>query len=514
VTDQLLGQDVSVGAALERSPTPIAGRLGGQAVYILAGNLFTLAVGFPLQIYVSRRLGSSGLGTYSLLEGISATVAGLLGLGLAPTALRFIPQYLEEGDHASIRRLILRGALALSVLGLVGYGIFLLFCLGLSQATALRADAAAVVLMGALIPIGLLSHFAQQSLRGFHEIRYLIAGSSFVQLSVKAIATIVLFALGARLAGYALATAIAGAVAVLWLGAGLGRKLRALWKLPQGPQSKGRWRRYAAISYATSLISLPASYLDRFLLGVFVGAGPVGVLVVARQLQQLPGALYQMLISVAAPMFASAHARDARTEQEHLYALITDWAVKAAFPLIVFIGLFAHPVLSLFGPQFADAGTLPVRILMVAQLFNLASGPNGNVAAMCGLEREAFHVDIAMMIATALLLALLVPTLGLTGAALSVLANSLGHNSWTLLIVRNKLDIRWWDRRYLRWVAPAAISAFVGVVAGAIVQAWNAPMLLLTLVGMYGAFAAITLLQGLHDDDRALIAHLKKQFAG
>jgi len=31
---------------------------------------------------------------------------------------------------------------------------------------------------------------------------------------------------------------------------------------------------------------------------------------------------------------------------------------------------------------------------------------------------------------------------------------------------------------------------------------------------MYGAFAAITLLQGLHDDDRALIAHLKKQFAG
>jgi len=34
----------------------LAKRLGGQALYVLAGNLFTLLVGLPLQVYVSRKL--------------------------------------------------------------------------------------------------------------------------------------------------------------------------------------------------------------------------------------------------------------------------------------------------------------------------------------------------------------------------------------------------------------------------------------------------------------------------
>lgn len=511
-----MNDDLVAGAttASEVSAKPaVAGRLGGQALYVLAGNLFTLVVGLPLQIYVSRTLGSGGLGAFSLLEGVAGTIAGVLGFGLAPTAVRFIPQYLEEGDFASIRRLVLYGALALLLLGVTGYVVFIVFCFGLPSTAVLRAAPVAVFLMGAMIPLGLLTYFAQQSLRGFQDIRYLIAGSSFLQLTIKAVATIGVFLLGARLAGYAFATALAAFAALIWMTVGLVRKMRSTPHLASQKASSGVWRRYATISYATSLVALPATYLDRFLLGIFTGTGAVGVLVVARQLQQLPGVLYQMLLSVAAPMFTSAYTRGARAELAHLYALITDWAVKAAFPLIAFLLLFARPVLALFGQPFAAAGTVPVQVLMVAQLFNLASGPNGNVAAMCGLEHEAFRIDVVMLLTTAVMLLVLVPAYGLLGVALSVLANSIFHNVWTLLVVHDKLGLQWWDKRYLSWIVPATVTCIVGYLAVRTISVSSAPVLALDLVVMYAAFTGVSLLQGLNDDDRELLAQVRRQLA-
>jgi O-antigen/teichoic acid export membrane protein len=294
---------------------------------------------------------------------------------------------------------------------------------------------------------------------------------------------------------------------------GVARKLGAIGHLAQRKSSSDPWKRYAAISFATSLVSLPSAYLDRFLLAAFASTGAVGVLVVARQLQQLPAALYQMLLSVAAPMFSGAHARGARDELSHLYALITDWAVKAALPLVVFLTLFARPVLSLFGQQFAEVGALPLQIMMAAQLFNLASGPNGNVAIMCGLERDAFRVDVVMLLATAVLLAVLVPAYGLLGVAMSILANAILHNIWTLQIVRTKLQIRWWDRRYLSWVAPAVTVGVISLLAVRAIQTWSVPGLVFGLAAMYAAFSGVSYLQGLHSDDRELIAHIRRQLA-
>ena len=53
-------------------------------------------------------------------------------------------------------------------------------------------------------------------------------GSSFVQLAIKALATIVLLSLGAQIVGYALATILAAFVALVWQVIGLLRQIRTL----------------------------------------------------------------------------------------------------------------------------------------------------------------------------------------------------------------------------------------------------------------------------------------------
>ena len=75
-----------------------ASRLGGQVAFFMLGNLFTIGVGFPLQIYVARVLGASGLGVFSLLDGFVGVIVGLLAFGIAPTAVRFSPEHLERRE--------------------------------------------------------------------------------------------------------------------------------------------------------------------------------------------------------------------------------------------------------------------------------------------------------------------------------------------------------------------------------------------------------------------------------
>ena len=95
----------------------ITRRLGGQATVIFLGNLFTLAVGLPLQVYVARVLGAEGLGTFSLLEAGVATLSGLLALGIAPTLVKYIPEHLEKREYGCIRKLLRGGALILAAAG-------------------------------------------------------------------------------------------------------------------------------------------------------------------------------------------------------------------------------------------------------------------------------------------------------------------------------------------------------------------------------------------------------------
>src|SRR5271166_1230170 len=265
-----------------------ARQLGTQSLYAFLGNVFTLAVGLPLQIYVARVIGTVGLGIYGLIDGAIFTANGFLNFGLAPTAVRFIPAHLERREYGAVRQLLRLGAAILISVGVIFYGVSLIALPYVVKFWPEVADYRHVVAsMALLLPLGLLAFFLQQGLRGFQEIRYMVFGSSVLQLGVKASATVAAFAIGLRLEGYVFATILGNFVAVCWMAWGLKRKLDEFPNDTSKPFASPfpEWRRYATISYTMSLLSAAAARLDRFMLGAFVGSSAVGVLLVVNQLQ-------------------------------------------------------------------------------------------------------------------------------------------------------------------------------------------------------------------------------------
>ncbi|HTQ98369.1 MAG TPA: oligosaccharide flippase family protein [Candidatus Acidoferrum sp.] len=485
-------------------------RLGGQALYFLVGNVFTLVVGFPLQVFVARLLGAENLGIFSLFDAGVSLGAGMLSFGLAPTLVKFIPHCLARNDHASVRLLVRNGWQLLLLAG--GCAVLVVWVLQWLRVPLplLESHAEAAFLMALLVPLSLLIYFFQQGLRGFQEVRYMVMGTSFLQLGVKAVLAVVLLNLGAGLIGYVLAVVLSALVSCLWLARGLWRRLA---ELPQaelaGQGYRKEWRNFASVCYLDALVGMCTANLDRFLLGWLSGAAPVGVLLLVKQLYALPGAFFQMFMAIASPMFAAAHARDDARERQHLYHLMIDWVVRPSAPLCMFLLLFAEPLLGLYRGDIAVQGSLALRILVVSQLINLVLGPLGTMLTLSGCERLLAKLNIVDQLVWIIGMIVLLPRYGLNGAVAMTAFTMVEQNVVLFVVAKRRLGMNWYDARFLRWTLPLTATLLTGLGAhwvsgGELAAIPLAAVLLL----MYIVFAAVSLLQGLHEDDKTLLSHI------
>ena len=176
--------------------------------------------------------------------------------------------------------------------------------------------------------------------------------------------------------------------------------------------------------------------------------------------------------------------------------------------------LFSAPLLNLYGKEFVEQGVWPLWILISAQLINLMCGPLGNVLNMSGMESQMLRINIIQTIITATGLLVFVPLYGLMGGASVLAAGILFVNGAALYIAAKRIQLQWWNRRYLKWIAPAVVSCATGFGLLALESRPGPIGLVACLIILYVVFHGVFLLQGLHDDDRELLIYLRDKITG
>lgn len=495
-------------------PNKDAGQLGGQTLIVFGGNLFTLLLGFPFQIYLARTLGAEQLGHYGLVEAAIVTISGLLTLGIAPTAVRFIPEHLARGEYGDVRRLMLGATLILMTVGAAVALLIRALAEPFIQWWEIAPSVAPLVsLMALTAPIGMLTFLYQQILRGFHEILVLILTTSVLALTLKIAVTVWLLGEGWGVEGYAVAVVASGCATLSLLAL-------AAWRLAlhlprsdrHSPAPTHRWIRYAAVMYASALFGGVTQHFDRFLVGALLGPASVAILMIVKQLQQLPTLFHQAFLLVVAPMFAAATAAHDIARHQVLFHMTTDWVMRLALPMLLFLAVFAGPMLGLYGEEFRDAGVWLLLVGLAASVISFGSGPTGNLLLMSGEEAVLLRYSV---LSTAINLSgyfALIPIFGLIGVGFAQLAATLFLNGVALVIVRRRLGVVWASRRYRAWIAPGllALSLLLAIRTVADPTAGDETSTAVTLgVALLGAYAisfVAGLVSGLHDDDRAVLA--------
>jgi O-antigen/teichoic acid export membrane protein len=176
-------------------------------------------------------------------------------------------------------------------------------------------------------------------------------------------------------------------------------------------------------------------------------------------------------------------------------------------PAIVILQFFPERVMSVIGAQFIDASRV-VSLVAAGTLAGFLTGPASSALVMAGLARIPFvNGLIAGAVRLTLCLAL-IPTLGMTGAAIAQLASTVTSNALDALAARRSLGVVGISRGHVPLLIAAMAATAAGLLADALAPANAYAALAAVSASVLFVYSAAVAMIGVTAEDRELMRSL------
>jgi O-antigen/teichoic acid export membrane protein len=216
---------------------------------------------------------------------------------------------------------------------------------------------------------------------------------------------------------------------------------------------------------------------------------------------------------VFSPFVADLHARGERERLDELFKAITRWTVAGTVPILVLMLVVPAAILQVFGGQTFTSGTTALRILVIGQAINVSVGAAGFVLIMAGRTGWDLTVYASSALLDLVLALILVPKLGIEGAAIAQAVTIACSNWLRLALVRRYVGIFPWDATYARLAIPAAACAAAMVATHAVLgdAKWFVDLASTGIVGGF-VYVPVLLVFGLAPGEKVAMRNAVTKF--
>ena len=388
---------------------------GATAAFLI--NSTATGLSFLAQLLLARVLGVEGYGTYAYVLAWVAVLVTFSTLGFQKTLLRFVAAYQARQEWALLRGVIryaeARIALAGLAIALVGVSVVTAF------GERIAPDLAHCFLIGLIaVPVIALAQTHSWVVRALG----LVAAALVPELLFRP-ALLLLIVGAAMLAGakvgaaFAMGVTLAAATMALAVVHLAFRRVRPDHADPVMPlDRRAEWRRSAAALFALAGFQILFNQAGVLMVGFLADTATAGIYAVTCRFADLTAFALAAINLVFAPSISALHARGEHRPLQAMVTLTARWISLSSLMIGLPFLLFAEQALRLFGEAFV-VGANALRILVIAQILTATAGSVSYLMTMTGHERQA---AVSFGCATAvhvILNAVLIPELGLNGAA-------------------------------------------------------------------------------------------------
>jgi O-antigen/teichoic acid export membrane protein len=405
-----------------------------------AVKVIAAASGLALSIALARTIGAEGAGVYFLALTIITVAATAGRLGLDNIVVRLVAGSRVEGEWNRVRATH-RKAL---VLTLVASGtIAAIICAAapvIARAAFGKPELAGTLrwMSLAIVPTALATIHAQ-SLQGLKRIRPAMALLSLWTPLLTIIGLPVLATrMGVEGAAIALLAASSGTLLIGHLQWRAASRAQVGVDTP-GPGTAEMLDRSIPLLWVALLGGTPR-WAPTLLLGLWVESAAVGVYAVAWRVASLTAFVLLAVNSIVAPMFAEFYHKNDLVNLERIARHSARLMALFALPFVLPMILAPRLVMSLFGEEF-HGGSLVLVLLALGQYVNVATGSVGYLLVMTGHERIIRNITVAAAAVNIVLCVALIPSFGITGAAIATSIAIAAQNIVAAALVSRKLGI-------------------------------------------------------------------------
>jgi O-antigen/teichoic acid export membrane protein len=497
--------------------------LSGTAQNIVGLIVFVVGT-FVANILVSRLFGggaagATALGIVTLGTQFAFIAAAGTRFGMDMAAVRYVAIDVGAGHPGRIRPLVVRAASIAGLASLIAAALTLAAASWLASSVWSQPGSLGAIRAAALaLPFVALTFTYLGASRGLKIMRHTLYVQWVGQPLLWIALMLVLWAAGLRSVGmmvvaYAASWTLSTAAAwFLWEGEAR--------RFPPEPLEDGATStlvHYGAPRAPAALLSQGLFWVDWFVASAFVRSGAVTQEELGVYSASVRVALAMVLFLTAvsyvfSPFVADLHARGERERLDGLFKAITRWTVAGTIPILLLMLSVPGAILQIFGGEAFTAGVTPMRILLVGQAVNVSVGAAGFVLIMAGRTGWDLVVYGCSFVLDLLLSLLLVPRLGIEGAAIAQTTTIACSNAFRLYLVHRFVGIHPYNRHYFRLLIPAAACAVAMFAAAAVLSDAAWPVQLCGVATLGGAAYVVALvLFGLTPTEKAAATRLVRR---
>lgn len=422
----------------DRSDTAVAQKVAGGAFLIRVVNA---GIAFVSQILLARWMGESEYGVYVYVWTWVLLLGGLTSFGLASAPQRFIPEYVESGSLRLLRGFLVGSRIiamisstAIAAIGLAGVWLF---------QNELNSWAVVPLYLALVcVPMYVLTDVQDGIARSHNWIDVALAPAYFVR------PLLILLLLGAMSYGRfapTATTAMTATIIATWATAlaqfvMLRRRLTS--RIAPGPRSYAPsvWIKVSLPIFMVEGFYLLLAYTDVLMLSAFRPPQEVAVYYAAVKVMSLVAFVSFSVSAAVAHRFTEYSVAG---DHERLATMVRDAARWTFWPSLagaVIILSLGWPILWLFGESFT-AGYPLLFVIAAGLLARAAVGPLERLLNMLGQQNICASVYGGAFLLNIALCLVLVPRLGMMGAAVSTAATLVIESVLLFVVTRNRLGL-------------------------------------------------------------------------
>lgn len=394
------------------------------------------------QLLVARLIGSASYGFYAYALASVTVLTYVAALGFDVSLLRLIPGYCAM-QRWGLARGVLRYAQRRSAIASLAIVLIAGMLLAL-RVSAMPAEQVRTFLIAlALVPMLSLLWISSAAARAFGAVVAALAPDRIVRDG--GVVIIVLFMVFLRDAKFDASMVMAVTVGCTLIGL-VGARAALRHYCPQNVAAAAP--QYAAAIWrmtAIPLVSITAceTLLNRtgvLLFGWFGEGIAAGIYALAFNVSMTVILPRTSVNARFAPLVSELFVRGDRAGLQSVVTRTATWTLVSGLCIAVALAIVAQPLLSWFGPGFAQ-GVTALRVLLLGQVVVCVFGSQMALMTMTGNERSAAVLLGASAIFGAALGCILIRSMGLTGAAIATSAAFIAWNASMAVFVRRSLGL-------------------------------------------------------------------------
>jgi len=415
--------DREVGDDTRRHLTHVArgGALG------LVGAAVTAVTGFLLVVIVTNLYVTEAAGRFFTVTSAFLLLAAITSLGTETGLGRFMLRYEAQGRLGDIPPTI-RAAFRPTIISSIVIAVALVvFAEPFAELIGIGGDggATSMIVLALTLPLATWQALTLAGTRAFGRMRDTVfvdkIGRPLAQPLLVLLASLVAANLVGLTVAWAIPYAAAAFVAAWMFRRFLARRGTMAHTEPTKSYQELRrdfWR-FTWPRSITKIAQMAIQRMDIILIAAMRGPKDAAIYTAATRFVALGQFGTQAIQQVLQPKFTALIANHEHDSLKGVYQISAAWSMAISWPM--YVGVAAAPLvyLGLFGQEYVDDGLTVVLLMAAAQLFAVATGPCDTLLLMSGRSALSLANSLAALAVDIGLCLLLIPRMGITGAALA-----------------------------------------------------------------------------------------------